>query len=188
MGRSRGTGRCGAGEAAAGQAAGREGRRAGGGQRRSNGLKILGGRIPEPVTNQVTTTPDNRRRKTTRSDTVIPMARGNSTQPDGMHRVDVDERQGARAGAAAAPAGPAPPGTPGPLLQLRDVPEVVAAQVRAQRGRRPDAAGQRGHRAVPQQAHVIDRIRPGGHPGDQARHLQVRADPALAARPDVLRH
>ena len=28
---------------------------------------------------------------------------------------------------------------------------------------------------------------PGGHPGDQARDLQVRVDPALAARPDVLR-
>ena len=76
---------------------------------------------------------------------------------------------------------------PARLLQLGDVTPGIAAQVRAQRGRRPDAAEQRGHRAVPQQAHVIDRIRPGGHPGDQARHLQVRVDPALAARPDVLR-
>ena len=57
--------------------------------------------------------------------------------------------------------------------------------MRTQRGRRPDAAEQRAHRAVPQQVHVIDRIRPGSHPGHQARHLQVRVDPALAAGPDM---
>ena len=75
---------------------------------------------------------------------------------------------------------------PARLLQLGDVAPGIAAQVRAERGRRPDAAEQRAHRAVPQQAHVIDRISPGDHPGDQARDLQVRVDPALAARPDVL--
>ena len=32
--------------------------------------------------------------------------------------------------------------------------------MRAQRGRRADAAEQHGHRAVPQQAHVIDAVRP----------------------------
>ena len=34
---------------------------------------------------------------------------------------------------------------------------------------------------------VIDAVRPGGHPRDQARHLQARVDAALAARPDALR-
>ena len=59
--------------------------------------------------------------------------------------------------------------------------------MRAERGRRPDAAEQGAHRAVPQQVHVIDRIGPGGHPGDQARDFHLSVDPALAARPDVLR-
>ena len=104
-----------------------------------------------------------------------------------LHRVDVDEGQGARAGQQRRPPGQLRQELPARLLQLADVPPVIAAQVRAQRGRRPDPAEQRAHRAVPQQAHVIDRIRPGGHPGDQARHLQVRVDAALAARPDVLR-
>jgi hypothetical protein len=40
---------------------------------------------------------------------------------------------------------------------------------------------------VPQQVHVIDRVRARGHPGDQARDLQVRINAALCARPDVLR-
>ena len=76
---------------------------------------------------------------------------------------------------------------PARLLQLAHVAPGIGAQVRAQRGRGADAAEQRAHRAVPQQVHVIDAVRPGGHPGDQARHLQVRVDPAFAARPDVLR-
>ena len=59
--------------------------------------------------------------------------------------------------------------------------------MRAQRGRRPDPAGQRAHRAVPEHPRVIDAVRPGGHPRHQARDLQVRVDAALAARPDVLR-
>jgi hypothetical protein len=64
---------------------------------------------------------------------------------------------------------------------------VRAGQLRPQRGRRPDTAEQRAHRTMPQQVHVIDRIRPGGHPGHQAPDLQVRVNAALAARPDVLR-
>ena len=63
----------------------------------------------------------------------------------------------------------------------------IGAQVRAQRGRGADPAEQRCHRAVPQQVHVIDAVRARGHPGDQARDLQVRVDAALAARRDVLR-
>jgi hypothetical protein len=33
------------------------------------------------------------------------------------------------------------------------------------------------HRAMPQQAHVIDTVRPGGHPGHQARGLQLAFTP-----------
>ena len=40
--------------------------------------------------------------------------------------------------------------------------------MRAQRGRRADPAEQRIHDAVPQQVHVLDAVRPAGHPGDQA--------------------
>ena len=76
---------------------------------------------------------------------------------------------------------------PARLLQLADVSPGIGAQVRAQRGRRADPAEQRAHRAVPQQVHVIDAVRAGRHPGDQARDLQVRVDPALPARADVLR-
>jgi hypothetical protein len=39
---------------------------------------------------------------------------------------------------------------------------------------------------VPQQVHVLDAVRPGGHARDQAAGLQVRVHPALAAGPDVL--
>ena len=49
------------------------------------------------------------------------------------------------------------------------------------------AAGQGIHGAVPQQVHVIDRVCPGRHARDQARDFHVRAGPALAAGPDVLR-
>ena len=73
------------------------------------------------------------------------------------------------------------------LLQLGHVAPGIRAQVRSQRGRCPDAAEQRAHRAVPQQAHVIDAVRPGGHPGHQARDLQGRVDAAFPARPGVLR-
>ena len=54
----------------------------------------------------------------------------------------------------------------------------------SQRGRRPDPAEQHVHRAVPQQVHVIDRVRARGHPGDQARDLQMRVHAAFAAWPD----
>ena len=41
-------------------------------------------------------------------------------------------------------------------------------------------------RAVPQQAHVLDRVRAGDHPRDQARDLQVRIDATSLDRVDVL--
>jgi len=47
-------------------------------------------------------------------------------------------------------------------------------------------AEQRWHRPVPQQVHVIDAVRPGGHPGDEAGHLQVGIDPARTGDPHIL--
>ena len=104
-----------------------------------------------------------------------------------LHRVDVNERQRSRAGQQRRLPGQRDQELPARLLQLADVSPGIAAQVRPQRGRRPDTAEQRAHRTMPQQVHVIDRIRPGGHPGHQAPDLQVRVNAALAARPDVLR-
>ena len=68
-----------------------------------------------------------------------------------------------------------------------DVAPGIRAQVRTQRRRGADPAEQGVHRAVPQHVHVIDAVRARGHPGDQARDLQVRVDAALAGRRDVLR-
>jgi hypothetical protein len=75
---------------------------------------------------------------------------------------------------------------PAHLLQLQHVPPGERPQERSQRGRRPDPAEQHGHRAVAQQVHVIDTVRPGDHPGHQARNLQVRVHPARAVNPDML--
>ena len=61
-------------------------------------------------------------------------------------------------------------------------PQVNDAQERPQRGRRPDPAEQRRHRAVPQQVHVVDAVRPGDHPGHQAGHLQLRRSPRTGGR------
>jgi hypothetical protein len=104
-----------------------------------------------------------------------------------LHRVDAGERQHIRAGQQRRLPGQLRQELPARLLQLGYVPPGIGAQVRAQRGRGADAAEQRAHRAVPQQVHVIDAVRPGGHPGDQARDLQVRVHPAFPARADVLR-
>ncbi len=59
--------------------------------------------------------------------------------------------------------------------------------MRAERGRGADPAEQGIHRAVPQHAHVLDRVRASCHARDQARHLQARVDAALSAGADVLR-
>ena len=104
-----------------------------------------------------------------------------------LHRVDIDERQHIRAGQQRRLPRPAPPGTPGPPSPAGDVAPGIRAQVRAQRGRGADPAEQDVHRAVPQQVHVIDAVGARGHARDQARDFQVRVDPALAARRDVLR-
>jgi hypothetical protein len=39
---------------------------------------------------------------------------------------------------------------------------------------------------VPQDVHVVDAVRPGGHPGDQGGDLQVRVHAGPAGDPDVL--
>jgi len=44
-----------------------------------------------------------------------------------------------------------------------------------------EAQAWRRHGAATQQAHVIDAVRARRHPGDQARHLQMRADSAFPA-------
>ena len=57
-------------------------------------------------------------------------------------------------------------------------PEGEPAQERAQRRRRPHVGEQSAHRTVPQQRHVIDRVRAGHHPANQRGDLRrrVRAD------------
>ena len=65
----------------------------------------------------------------------------------------------------------------GDRIQLTDVTEGERPQKRTQR-RRGVAAGEHpAHPAVPQQGHVVDRIRPRRHARHQRRHLQpsVRA-------------
>ena len=104
-----------------------------------------------------------------------------------LHRVDVHERQHVLAGQQRRPAGQFRQQLAVHRLQLADVPPGVRAQVRAQRGRRPDPAEQHIHGPVPQQVHVVDAVRSGDHPGDQAADLRRRVDPARAARPDLLR-
>src|SRR5262245_8421927 len=52
-------------------------------------------------------------------------------------------------------------------------PRYRSAEVGAQHGRCPDAAGQRTHRAVPQHVHVIDGIGPAAMPA--TRHATFRS-------------
>ena len=83
-------------------------------------------------------------------------------------RVDVKEGEHVRAGQQRGAAGQLRQKLPVDLLQLQRVPPGEGAQERPQRGRRPDPAEQHPHRAVTQQAHVIDAVRARGHPRDQA--------------------
>ena len=64
--------------------------------------------------------------------------------------------------------------------------EGERAQERPQRGRGPHPGEQPAHPAVPQQAHVVDRVGPGDHPRDQARDLQMGVGPTRRADPHVL--
>ena len=104
-----------------------------------------------------------------------------------LHRVDVHERQLVLAGQQRRPAGQLGQQLAVYRLELADVPPGIRAQVRPQRGRRADPAEQHIHGPVPQQVHVVDAVRPGEHPGDQAADLRRRVDPARAAGPDLLR-
>ena len=104
-----------------------------------------------------------------------------------LHRVNINEREGFRAGQQRRLPGQLREELPARLLQLGDVPPGITAQVRTQCRRGADTAEQGVHRAVPQHVHVIDAVRARGHPGDQARDFQVRVEAALAARRDMLR-
>jgi len=71
-------------------------------------------------------------------------------------------------------------------VELADMTEAERPQERPQRGRCPDPGEQPTHRAVTQQRHVIDRVGPGDHPGNQARDLQVGVDPSGLGQLDML--
>jgi hypothetical protein len=65
----------------------------------------------------------------------------------------------------------------GHRVELADVAEGEAAQERPQRRGRVAAGEDPAHATVPQQRHVVDRVRTSDHPRDQRGHLQpgVRA-------------
>jgi len=71
-------------------------------------------------------------------------------------------------------------------VELTDVAEGEAAQERPQRRGRPHPGEQPAHRAVPQQRHVIDRVRPGDHPRNHRGDLQVGVDAAGLAQLHML--
>ena len=70
----------------------------------------------------------------------------------------------------------------GDRIELTHMAEGKTAKESAQRRRRPHPAEQPAHRAVPQQVHIVDAVRPGDHPGDQRRHLQMRVHPTRLAQ------
>ena len=72
------------------------------------------------------------------------------------------------------------------LLQLQHVAPGKGPQERPQRGRRPQAAEHIPQGAMAQQAHVLDAVRPGGHPGHQAGHLEIGVHPARPGDPHLL--
>ena len=105
-----------------------------------------------------------------------------------LHRVDVDERQHLPAGQQRRLPRQFREELPAGLLQLRDVPPGIGAQVRAERGRGADAAEQGAHRAVPQHVHVIDRSpRPAAMPATRTGTFRCAFTPQSPRRADVLR-
>ena len=88
-----------------------------------------------------------------------------------LHRVDVMNARVSAPGSSGARRDSSARNSRAAFSSWATFPQVIGAQVRAQRRRGADAAEQGAHRAVPQRAHVIDRIRARGHPGDQARDL-----------------
>ena len=89
-------------------------------------------------------------------------------------------------GSSGAPAARSPRKLAGHGVELPHVAPGERPQERPQRGRCPDPAEHLRHGAVPQHVHVIDAVRPGGHPRDQAGDLQVRVHPGPAGDRDVL--
>ena len=89
--------------------------------------------------------------------------------PPGLHRRrGQDQHEDVLAGQQRSARGQLRQDLPVDLLQLQDVPPGERPQERSRRGRRADTAEQCWHRTVAQQVHVIDAVRPGGHPGNQA--------------------
>ena len=70
-------------------------------------------------------------------------------------------------------AAPRDPETKG-VVERADVAKREGTKKGYQRGRRPDPGEQPAHPTMAQQVHVIDRVRPGNHPRNQRRDLQVR--------------
>lgn len=71
-------------------------------------------------------------------------------------------------------------------VQLPDVPEPVAAQMGAQRGRRPQTGEHPTHPAMAEHVQIADRVRAGDHARDDRRHLDRRVRPGRARHPHVL--
>ena len=70
-------------------------------------------------------------------------------------------------------------------VQLANVPELIAAQVRAQRRGSPQLAERPAHPAVADQVHVADAVGPGHHPADQRTDLHLRVRTGAAGQGDV---
>jgi hypothetical protein len=66
-------------------------------------------------------------------------------------------------------------------VELADVAEGVAAQVGAQRGRRPESGEDPVHPTVAHHVHVLDAVRAGDHARDQRTELEVGVGAGLPA-------
>ena len=98
-----------------------------------------------------------------------------------LHRVDVHERQHVRAGQQRRLPGQLREQVPARRLQLADITPGERAQERPQRGRGPHPAEQLRHRAVPQQAHVVDRVGAAAMPATRQPTFTSGYTPVLAA-------
>ena len=105
-----------------------------------------------------------------------------------LHRVDVNEGQGFRSGQQRRLPGQVRQEFPARLLQLGDVSPGIGAQVRAQRGRRADAAeqGVSSRRAAAGPCHRSNPP-PAAMPATRHGTFTAALHAARAARPDVLR-
>ncbi len=103
-----------------------------------------------------------------------------------LHRIQIQKREGARAGQQRGMGGQAPQETTVDLLDLTHVPPRQAAQERPQRGRGADPVERLIHPAVPQRAQIIDAISASGHPGHHRADFQRRVRPARTGHRHVL--